>query len=157
MICLMFSMLFRSIGQCSELLTFYWLPLPPPLPAPIPRIVRANSGILLAGVHSAGATGAPAETRDLSGIISINIRARHGLTVRPREKVTLPIMPRFVRDDFHILCDFLSDDFLIFFKSVASHIFWTLPCPPSTSGLEQPVMVCTPSGFHKPVIFVIGL
>ena len=59
---------------------------PPPLPAPIPRIVRANSGILLAGLHSPSATGAPAETRDLSGIISINIRARHGLTVRPREK-----------------------------------------------------------------------
>ena len=59
---------------------------PPPLPAPIPRIVRANSGILLAGVLSAGATGAPAETRDLSGIISINIHARHGLTVRLREK-----------------------------------------------------------------------
>ena len=59
---------------------------PPPPPPPIPRIVRANSGILLAGRHSPGATGAPAETRDLSGIISINIRARHGLTVRPREK-----------------------------------------------------------------------
>ena len=32
MICLMFSMLFRSIWQCSELLTFYWLPPPPPRP-----------------------------------------------------------------------------------------------------------------------------
>ena len=83
MICLMFSMLFRSIWQCSELLTFYWLPLP--LPAPIPRIVRANSGILLAGIHSPGATGTLAETRILSGIISTNIRSRHGLTVRPRE------------------------------------------------------------------------
>jgi hypothetical protein len=59
---------------------------PPPLPAPIPRIARANSGILLAGLHSPGATGALAETRILSGMISTNIRARHGLTVRPREK-----------------------------------------------------------------------
>jgi hypothetical protein len=75
----------------------------------------------LAGIHSPGATGALAETRILSGIISTNIRARHGLTVHPR--VILPILFRFVRDDFHILCDFLSDDFLIFFKSVASHIF----------------------------------
>ena len=33
-----------------------------------------------------GATGAPAETKILSGIISTNIRARRGLTVRPREK-----------------------------------------------------------------------
>ena len=32
------------------------------------------------------ATGAPAETRILSGIISTNIRAGRGLTVRPREK-----------------------------------------------------------------------
>jgi hypothetical protein len=48
--------------------------------------VRANCGILLAGLHSPGATGAPEETRDLSGIISTNIHARHGLTVRPREK-----------------------------------------------------------------------
>ncbi len=32
------------------------------------------------------ATGAPAETRILSGIISTNIRARRGLKVRPREK-----------------------------------------------------------------------
>ena len=83
----------------------------PPLPAPIPRIVRANSGILLAGIHSPGATGALAETRILSGIISTNIRARHGLTVRPREKSYLPILLRFVRDDFHILCNFLSDVF----------------------------------------------
>ncbi|MFN9955351.1 MAG: hypothetical protein ACK55I_19820, partial [bacterium] len=79
--------------------------------APIPRIVRANSGILLAGIHSPGATGTLAETRILSGIISTNIRARHGLTVRPREKSYLPILLRFLRDDFHILCDFLSDDF----------------------------------------------
>jgi hypothetical protein len=50
---------------------------PPPLPAPIPRIARANSGILLAGLHSPGATGAPAETRILSGIISTNIRERY--------------------------------------------------------------------------------
>jgi hypothetical protein len=84
--------------------------LPLPLFAPIPRIVRANSGILLAGIHSPGATGTQAETRILSGIISTNIRARHGLTVRPREKI-LQILLRFVRDDFHILCDFLSDDF----------------------------------------------
>ena len=73
--------------------------------------MRANPGILLAGLHSPGATGAPAETRILSGIISTNICARHGLTVRPREKSYLPILLRFVRDDFHILCDFLSDDF----------------------------------------------
>jgi hypothetical protein len=83
----------------------------PPLPAPIPRIGRDNSGILLAGLHSPGATGAPAETRNLSGIMSTNIRARHGLTVRPREKSYLTNLLRFVRDDFHILCDFLSDDF----------------------------------------------
>jgi hypothetical protein len=31
--------------------------------------------------------------------------------VRPREKNYLPILLRFVQDDFHILCDFLSDDF----------------------------------------------
>ena len=85
--------------------------------------MRTNSGILLAGLRSTGATGVPAKTRILDGIISTNIRARHGLTVRPREKSYLPILLRFVRDDFHILCDFLSDDFLIFFKSVASHIF----------------------------------
>ncbi len=29
---------------------------------------------------------------------------------------------------------------------MASHIFWSLPGPPSTSGLEQPVMVCTSNG-----------
>ncbi len=56
---------------------------PPPL---IPRIARANSGILLAGLHSPSATGAPAEATILSGIIATNIRAHHGLTVRPREK-----------------------------------------------------------------------
>ncbi len=84
---------------------------PPPLPPSIPRIVRANSGIRLVGLHSPGATGAPAETRILSGIISTNIRARHGLTCVLEKKVILPILLRFVWDDFHILCDFLSDDF----------------------------------------------
>ncbi len=72
-------------------------------------------------------------------------------------KAILPILLRFVRDDFHIFCDFLSNDFKKFFLSVASHIIWTLPGPPSTSGWWQPVMVCTPSGWPKPVIIVIGL
>jgi hypothetical protein len=31
--------------------------------------------------------------------------------VRPREKSYFIILLRFVRADFHILCDFLSDDF----------------------------------------------
>ena len=58
---------------------------PPPPPSQFQES-HANSGILLAGLHSPGATGAPAEIRILSGSISTKIRARHGLTVGPREK-----------------------------------------------------------------------
>ncbi len=133
MICLIFSMLFKSIWQCSELLTFYWL-----TPPSIPRIARANSGILLAGLHSPSATGAPAETRILSGIIPTNIRARHVLTVHLEKKVILPILLRFVRDDFHIyviFCPMIIKFFLNLWPHTLSELYLAPPLPQVCSNL----------------------